>query len=331
MGSYMRKRRKSGLSVLDVASELNIPYNKYLEIERGEVKMPKNLIDKFNELINRGKNINQLNSAQKEIEINNWFDDMTTKNDDTGTYKLNNLMKEFNIEKQSDLAKLLGITPSYLCGALNKTPNVCNQKIKNRLYDFFHNELNIQPIKKKEISKPIKLDCTVTDIDELLKWWKNFDFKNFMDTNKIKQHCIAEEIGMANSAISRFYTTDAVPRVANIAKIKSFVENYKKDENKEIEELKEQMPELPTEAETLVTPHAAIKNLYDIAKEIKKDDSAVEVIKSKLDSYLNNLEGLEYEIVKLNEQLNERKKEMESLTIKKDALLDVLHDLESGE
>ena len=76
MGSYMSKRRKSGLSVLDVASELNIPYNKYLEIERGEVKMPKNLIDKFNELINRGKNINQLNSAQKEIEINNWFDDI---------------------------------------------------------------------------------------------------------------------------------------------------------------------------------------------------------------------------------------------------------------
>lgn len=331
MGSYMRKRRKSGLSVLDVASELNIPYNKYLEIERGEVKMPKNLIDKFNELINRGKNINQLNSAQKEIEINNWFDDMTTKNDDTGTYKLNDLMKEFNIEKQSDLAKLLGITPSYLCGALNKTPNVCNQKIKNRLYDFFHNELNIQPIKKKEISKPIKLDCTVTDIDELLKWWENFDFKNFIDTNKIRHNYIANETGMANSAISRFYTTNATPRVTNIAKIKSFVENYKKDENKEIEELKEQMPELPTEVEPLVTPHVAIKNLYDIAKEIKKDDSVVEAIKSKLDSYLNNLDGLEYEIAKLNEQLNERKKEMELLTNKKDALLDVLNDLESGE
>lgn len=30
MGSYMSKRRKSGLSILDVASELNIPYNKYL-------------------------------------------------------------------------------------------------------------------------------------------------------------------------------------------------------------------------------------------------------------------------------------------------------------
>ena len=331
MGSYMRKRRKSGLSVLDVASELNIPYNKYLEIERGEVKMPKNLIDKFNELINRGKNINQLNRTQKEIEINNWFNDMTTKIDDKGTYKLNELMKEFNIDKQSDLAKLLGITPSYLCSALNKTPNACNQKIRNRLYDFFHNELNIQPIKKKEINKPIKLDCTVTDKDELLKWWENFDFKNFMETNKIKQHYIAEEIGMADSAISRLYTTNAVPRVTNIAKIKSFVENYKKDENKEIEELKEQMPELPTEVEPLVTPHVAIKNLYDIAKEIKKDDSAVEVIKSKLDSYLNNLEGLEYEIVKLNQQLNERKKEMESLTIKKDALLDVLHDLESGE
>lgn len=328
MGSYMSKRRKSGLSILDVASELNIPYNKYLEIERGEVKMPKNLIDKFNELINRGKNINQLNRTQKEIEINNWFNDMTTKIDDKGTYKLNELMKEFNIDKQSDLAKLLGITPSYLCSALNKTPNACNQKIRNRLYDFFHNELNIQPIKKKEINKPINLDCTVTDKDELLKWWENFDFKNFMETNKIKQHYIAEEIGMANSAISRFYTTNATPRATNIAKIKSFVENYKKDDMKE---LKEQMPELPTEEEPLITTHAAIKGLYNIAKQIKKDDSAVEVIKSKIDSYLNNLEGLEYEIVKLNEQLNERKKEMQSLTIKKDALVEILNDLESGE
>lgn len=326
MSKYGIKRRKSGLTVLDVANELNIPYDKYLEIERGEVKMPKNLIDKFNELINRGKHINQLNSTQKEIEINNWFDDITTKSDDTGTYKLNDLMKEFNIDKQYDLAKLLGICPSYLSSALNKTSNACNQKIKNRLYDFFHNELNIQPVKKKSIKKPVKIEDT--NIDDLFRWWENFDFKDFIDKNKIRQNYIAEQIGVANSTICRLYTTHATPHVYTLANIKNFVENYNKDE---IKELKEQMPELPTEVEPLVTPHVAIKNLYDIAKEIKKDDSVVEVIKSKIDLYLNNLEGLEYEIVKLNEQLNERKKEMESLTSKKDALLDVLNDLESGE
>lgn len=323
MNRWKYKRKRSGISDYNMAYELNIPYKKYLEIERGEVKMPSNLIDKFNELINRGKNINQLNNRQKEIEINNWFDDMTTKSGDGGTYKLNDIMKEFNIEKQSDLAKLLGVTPSYLCGVLNKRPNFCNQKIKNKLYDFFHNELNIQPIKKKKI-KPNNTGMN----DELLTWWKNFDFKNFMDTNKIKQYDIAEEIGMANSAISRFYTTDAIPRVANIAKIKNFVENYKKDDMKE---LKEQMPELPREATPSVKPSVVMKDFHNTINLIAKDDNIADVIKSKLDSYLNDLERLEYEIAKLNEQIDERKKEIELLTNKKDALLDILNDLESGE
>ena len=39
----------------DMAKELGVEYNKYKAIERGEIKMPSKLMDKFNEIINRGK------------------------------------------------------------------------------------------------------------------------------------------------------------------------------------------------------------------------------------------------------------------------------------
>ena len=45
---YKKKRKKAGLAPSDMAKELGINYKKYNLRENGVVKMPKNLIDKFN-------------------------------------------------------------------------------------------------------------------------------------------------------------------------------------------------------------------------------------------------------------------------------------------
>ena len=63
---YKNKRNKVGLSQSDMARELGIPCVKYEQIERGEIKMPKRLIDKFNEIITRGNNIHSLKKLEHE-------------------------------------------------------------------------------------------------------------------------------------------------------------------------------------------------------------------------------------------------------------------------
>ena len=51
----VKKRAQSGLTRADMAKELGVEYNKYKAMERGEIKMPSKLMDKFNEIINKGK------------------------------------------------------------------------------------------------------------------------------------------------------------------------------------------------------------------------------------------------------------------------------------
>ena len=332
MTIWMIKRRKSGLRSYDMANELNIPYDKYQQIERGHVKMPNNLIDKFNEIINRGKHINKMNGYSKDEEINKWFNEVSTYNEADKDFNIRKLMNEYNIPNYKVLSKLLNVSPSYVSNILNKHSSATTMPMKSRLYEFFHNELNIQPI-----------DCVTNNTsqckDKTLKdWWDNFDLPEFLCKNKITQREFGNKIGLENSTISALCIGKTkYPYLNNLKKIKKFVENYEKDDMKE---LKEQMPELPTEeinttipceSTVIVKPSTIIKNLYDVTEQVKNDDSVVSIIKTKLDSYLNSLETLEYEIANLNEQLNERKKEMELLTNKKDALLDVLNDLESGE
>lgn len=329
MNRWKYKRKKSGISDYNMAYELNIPYKKYLEIERGEVKMPSNLIDKFNQIIHRGTSANQLSNMQRDSKVNEWFEDVTKKVDDKGKLKLKELMNEYNISTYAELASLCNISKSYLSTILtsdNITWNI--DKVKNKLYDFFHNELNIQPVRKKKINSN---NSTVIN-DELISWWKDFDIEKFMSDNNIDLESFSKELGMSQQSVYRWCNyKSSVPYGKNIIKIKEFVENYKKNKNDEIEELKEQLPELPTEVNAPIKHSTITVDFHNVVEQIKKDDIVVEVIKSKIDSYLNNLEGLEYEIVKLNEQIDERKKEVQLLTSKKDALVDILNDLESGE
>ena len=146
---YKNKRNKVGLSQSDMARELGIPCVKYEQIERGEIKMPKKLIDKFNEIITRGNNIHSLEKLEHEREVNEYID-WLIKDD-----HLKLEMNMFNISTRNELGKLLGYKDGTILSKLfsGKYANGYCYDLKNKIYLFFHDELNMQPKKlNKQIS-----------------------------------------------------------------------------------------------------------------------------------------------------------------------------------
>lgn len=140
--SVIRKKRiKSGYSKNDVANHLNLNPKVYEEIESGRRLMPTKLFEEFNRLINQSKenpNMVKIQRAQKEIEAEEFREEIVANNCE----KLKKLFKKFNIENNSELAKLLEVSPSTVCHYL-KGKKVSND-FKEKIMNFFNNELNIQ-------------------------------------------------------------------------------------------------------------------------------------------------------------------------------------------
>lgn len=85
MNLYQKKRVQSNIKKSDMARMLGLEYNYYCAIEKGSVKMPTSLIEKFSEIINRGK-ANEIEELNYKTEADKFWEQMSTK-DETG--KLN--------------------------------------------------------------------------------------------------------------------------------------------------------------------------------------------------------------------------------------------------
>ena len=198
MTYYEKKRRKTTLTRSDVANYLNIDYDRYELIERGKVKMPKNLIDKFNELINKQKGEVRVEQLNREQIVNEWWDKVRVKKG-IGKYGLTEYMDKFNIKSLSQLAELMGYKNKL---AIQQQLNGYNHKstsydFKNRLYSFFENELNIQPV---EIKQTIQRKKVV--ISESLKWLSHFDIKSYLNENGLTQADLYRETDINRSVMS---------------------------------------------------------------------------------------------------------------------------------
>lgn len=201
---YKKKRRKVGMAPSDMAKELGIDCKKYSLIENGVVKMPKNLINKFNEIVNKGKNEHTLERINNEQVVNDFWDDMKTKVD--GQYNLKRRMKEFNIGTFRELAKLVGVSNSNISHYLNadwKAP----YDFKNTIYLFFQDELNIQAPKKK--SSPLKGQKGNNQVGRackdpvLVDWYKNTNLIKIANENNLTYDDISIGCGVNISSVSR--------------------------------------------------------------------------------------------------------------------------------
>lgn len=201
---YKKKRKKVGLAPSDVARELGINCKKYSLIENGVVKMPKNLIDKFNEIVSKGKNENTLERLNNEQVVNDFWNDMKTKVD--GQYNLKRRMKEFNIDTFRELAKLVGVSNSNISHYLS-ADWTAPYDFKNTIYLFFQDELNIQVPKKKP--SPLKGQKGNNQVGRackdpvLVNWYKTTDLIKIANENNLTYEDISNGCGVNISSVSR--------------------------------------------------------------------------------------------------------------------------------
>lgn len=311
---WNEKRCKTGLNRSDIAKMLGISYERYTLIEKGLVKMPSNLIDKFNAIINKGKNENKLNKLENDKKINDYIDWLLS-NDSNGNNNLSNKMSEFNITTQSELGKLLGYADGTYLSALKKDKDKVSYDLKNRLYDFFNDELNIQPKKEVQVTKTKK----VTKID------------GEITPEYVLNYCKDNNMSLAS-----------LERLAGIGRttLQVGVKNNSKFFPKTLEKLNDYFNKLDnTKEDELVFPELPNTNVIsndkdeDISKEILIN--TLDNVKSKWQKrYEENISkqfALGLEIGNLQEQLELKQKEYDKLKEEEKVYSEILEDLEGEE
>lgn len=307
MSYYRKKRIKSGLSKIDIASELGIDAKKYILIERGEIKMPNNLIDKFNQIVNRGINENKIIKLQREKEVTEWFKDMTTVKN--GRLKIYEQMEEFNIYTFKELTPLLGYKDSSILSRYLKSENSAPYEFKNKLYTFFENELNMQP-KKEMIKKNYKAryNHNMERGTKLFKWYKTINLAKYMKENNLSSEDMSQVTGISSAQINRLRKKQMVPRETTILKLKSYFDTLGNTEKVEI----------PTTVFTTPDNHI----------EVKSDEEFFNPYKERLiTKYTNMLNFNTQKIEEVDRQIKSLQNELIALTKERTIFENVLKDI----
>lgn len=316
---YKNKRNKVGLSQSDMARELGIPCVKYEQIERGEIKMPKKLIDKFNEIITRGNNIHSLEKLEHEREVNEYID-WLIKDD-----HLKLEMNMFNISTRNELGQLLGYKDGTILSKLfsGKYANGYCYDLKNKIYLFFHDELNMQPKKlNKQISNKQKSIAS--------------KLKKYCETYGLTQSELSKQMCMSLPTINRLLKETRIVGNSTLSKIDVFLKN--KGFNNDCVDSTADEKFVPDVMFLGPTPNEDTDTLFP---ELPSDDSNVTVIDFDLNSSKkttdvtipDETDSKElYSIKKIysenHEKIQKLTEEINKLVQREAVLLDILKEIE---
>lgn len=314
---YKNKRNKAGLSQSDMAKELGIPCVKYEQIERGEIKMPKKLIDKFNEIISRGNNIHSLEKLEHEREVNEYIDWLSKDN------HLKLEMDMFNISTRNELGQLLGYNDGSIISKLFSGKFTNAYDLKNKIYLFFHDELNMQPKKsKKQISNKQKSLTT--------------KLKKYCKTHGLTQHEVSKQLCIGQSTINRILMEKQIASNSTLNKIDIFLKSKGFNDNCVDSSVEEKS--VPQAMFLEPTPNEDIDTLFP---ELPSDDSNITVIDFDLNSSKKTVDITVpdetdskevYSIKKIysenHEKIQKLTEEINKLVQREDVLLDILKEIE---
>lgn len=312
---YKNKRNKAGLSQSDMAKELGIPCVKYEQIERGEIKMPKRLIDKFNEIISRGNNIHSLEKLEHEREVNEYID-WLSKND-----HLKLEMDRFNISTRNELGQLLGYKDGSIISKLFSGKFADAYDLKNKIYLFFHDELNMQPKKPKKSNK-----------QKLIK----DRLKKYCEAYGLTQCELSKQTHISQATINRLLKETQIVGNSTLNKIDIFLKN--KGFNKDHVESTAEEKSVPQAMFLAPTPNEDIDMLFP---ELPSNDSNVKIVDFDLNSsekttdvtVPDETDSKElYSIKKIynenHEKIQKLTEEINKLVQREDVLLDILKEIE---
>ena len=292
MNTTWRKRRlRKGLDISEVANYLDMSYERYALIDKGDVKMPNKYIEKFNELINKSRGETSINRLTREEVVNVWWDTMSQKIGH-GQFKLNEKMIEFNIQTLNELDILLGYKnkSGAMSNYLNRHKDV-SFDVKNKVYSFFENELNIQPPKVKQEKTSSKGNRTIQSSDEykeLLKWYDNFDLTNWRGKHPITNKDLSKQSGLATGTIYNIMRkTHSTPTIDVMKKLKDFIDNYtERPTNKPISQVMT-FTSIPTEE----VPEDIRRMGRELAREVNENMSLKEKLLAKYDEVIEGIEN----------------------------------------
>lgn len=314
---YKNKRNKVGLSQSDMARELGIPCVKYEQIEKGEIKMPKRLIDKFNEIISRGNNIHSLEKLEHEREVNEYID-WLSKND-----HLKLEMDRFNISTRNELGQLLGYKGGSIISKLFSGKFAKAYDLKNKIYLFFHDELNMQPKKlNKQISDKQK---SITS-----------KLKKYCETYGLTQSKLSKQMCVSQATINRLLKETQILGNSTLSKIDIFLKN--KGFNNNCVESTVEEKSVPQAMFLSPTPNEDTDILFP---ELPSNDSNITVVDFDLNSsekttdvtIPDETDSKElYSIKKIynenHEKIQKLTEEINKLVQREDVLLDILKEIE---
>lgn len=303
--TYLKKRMKSGLSKTDVAKELGISYRRYNLIEGGDVKMPSNLIDKFNEIINRGKE-NKIISLENSQDADKMWEELSSKNE-LGVAKIYEKLDEFNIPNVKTLANLIGYKSGGTVYNYLLRPKSANDEFKKKLYLFFSDELNIQEPYVKSIRSRQGGYRPSTRAPELMKYYNETDFAELLQKYGMTGRDLARAVNISAGVISRLVNKKSVPSDRVIVSVKRFFEEKSTEETK----IKE-----GNAIEVTTMEDKTEKYIY------KEEPSIVK----KYNDELNELSDM---IDYKNKMIKVYQDEIENLTKRKDVCLEILNAIDS--
>ncbi len=291
MNIYRQKRINKGLGISYIAEKLGITYTQYVDIEKGERKMPSRLIDKFNEIINKGNNELKIEKMDKEKEINDWFEEVTSNN----CIELKRLMANFNIDSYRQLSKLLEYNNSSTISIYINNIRNAPFSFKSRLYLFFKDELNIQK-KKQKVKKAKTIQPRRED---LLDFYNNFDFKKWLEDNNISIKHFASQVNIPATTAYYFVNHVSNPTDRTIAIFKNAIENYKGAQDK----------------------------TSNLSKKVVAQTD--ESFKNKLiEKYNNKIDNIEKEVVEVTEKIATLQDKLKEINEKKNIYQEIIAELE---
>lgn len=263
---YKKKRIKKGIAKSDMAKELGLSYIRYSAIEKGEIKMPTKLMDKFNEIINRGAR-NDIEKLNNEDVVNVFWNEITAK-DENGQFELLNKCREFNINSYRRLAELLGCSNGTLSHYLNGYYKP-NYDFKNKLYQFFQDENNIQLPNNND--KPNKPNKTTDDITtrrgrackkkNLLEFFEDTDFVKTLEDMNMTIIDFAKASGISVNATRGMVNKRTIPAEKTLLKAKKYIDDYYHQVLPE-DKLENCFPDIPeSEAEITTTTTDFVTNV----------------------------------------------------------------------
>lgn len=264
MNIYEKQKKKLGLTTREYAQLLNMPYEVVKDIiyeKEGDYSMEvknvlrNNMFNRHQEIENNeDTKIKVLEIKNKEIDYLDWYNKEYTKEMLFDKLNINSIVEfenKYYIEVNNKKAShwfYTTIVPkiSYAGHEIQKDKK---REFVKQLYDIIVND------NEKQYSISQRERVINNNVNEVMRWYKNFDFDKYLEENHLTQLDLSKRTGISTSTLNNlinrqatmtytttqmkelykyFYSTGAINKTNNLDfSVSNFIDEQTKDDEDE--------------------------------------------------------------------------------------------------